>query len=314
MTTAVAERPAQTAPAKPIDVFRAQLDKLREDIGSVLPRHVSFDRFRRVVLTAVQQQPGILECIPKTVFASCLQCAKDGLIPDGREAALVVFKGKGGPTCQYMPMVNGLIKLARQSGEISTLTAQIVYERDRFELDLASDTRPVHEPYLDGDRGKFRIAYALAVFKDGSHQLEVMTKADIEKIRNISRAKDSGPWKDHWNEMARKTVLRRLMKYLSLSPEVARAIEADNATYDLTAIESERRAALPRSLADDYVPEVHALEAPEEAQEAEIEIAGDDVAEPVAAAPEAPQDDDDAFPGDYSLEDWAARKEGRANV
>jgi recombination protein RecT len=262
----------------PVAAFRGNLDKMRDDISAVLPRHVSFDRFRRVVLTAVQQQPTILDCIPKTVFASCLQCAKDGLIPDGREAALVVFKGKSGATCQYMPMVNGLIKLARQSGEISTLTAQIVYEKDRFELDLASDTRPTHEPFLDGDRGKFRIAYALAVFRDGTHQLEVMTKADIEKIRNISRAKDNGPWKDHWNEMARKTVLRRLMKYLSLSPELANAIAADDSTYDLTIAAREERASLPTSLNDDFAPA--ALEAPE--PEAEVDAV--ELLEPQAAA------------------------------
>jgi recombination protein RecT len=88
-----------------------------------------------------------------------------------------------------------------------------------------------------------------------------MTHGEIEKIRNISRAKDNGPWKDHWNEMARKTVLRRLMKYLSLSPELANAIAADDSTYDLTLAAREERASLPTSLNDDFAPAV--LEAPE---------------------------------------------------
>lgn len=252
MNAVTATRPAeaQAKPLPPAEVFRHQLNNLGGELQSVLPRHISVDRFKRVVMTAVQQTPSLLDCTPKSLFAACLNCAKDGLLPDGREAAIVPFK----QTAQYMPMANGLIKLARQSGEISTLTAQIVYEKDRFEIDLASDTRPIHEPFLDGARGKFRIAYALAVFKDGTHQLEVMTKDQIEKIRNISRAKNSGPWTDHWDEMARKTVLRRLMKYLSLSPEVTRAIEADNATYDLDMAATQSQAALPRSLAEDYAP------------------------------------------------------------
>ena len=262
MSNAVATT-TQNKPAPPIVLFRERLERQQQDIEAVLPQHISFDRFRRVVLTAVQQGNGMLDCDPKTIFASCLACAKDGLIPDGREAALVKF----GTNCQYMPMVNGLIKLARQSGEISTITAQIVYEKDTFEIDIASDTRPIHRPYLDGDRGKFRIAYALAVFKDGTHQLEVMTHGQIEKIRNISRAKNAGPWKDHWDEMARKTVLKRLMKYLSLSPELANAIAADDSTYDLTIAAREERASLPTSLNDDFAPA--ALEAPEPEAEAD---------------------------------------------
>lgn len=273
MSNAVATT-TQNKPAPPIVLFRERLERQQQDIEAVLPQHISFDRFRRVVLTAVQQGNGMLDCDPKTIFASCLACAKDGLIPDGREAALVKF----GTNCQYMPMVNGLIKLARQSGEISTITAQIVYEKDTFEIDIASDTRPIHRPYLDGDRGKFRIAYALAVFKDGTHQLEVMTHGQIEKIRNISRAKNAGPWKDHWDEMARKTVLKRLMKYLSLSPELANAIAADDSTYDLTIAAREERASLPTSLNDDFAPE--AIEAPEP----EVEADTVELLEPQAAA------------------------------
>lgn len=208
--------------------FRRDLDIMQGEIESVLPRHVTFDRFRRVVLTAVQQGYGIAKCTPKSIFAACLQCAKDGLMPDGREAALVAFKD----TCQYMPMVSGLIKLARQSGDISTIIAQIVYEKDEFEIDLFSDQRPSLKPFLDGDRGKFRVACAVVTFKDGTHLTDVMTFGQIEKVRKISRSGEKGPWKDHWDEMARKTVLRRLIKYLSLSPELARALDADNATYE----------------------------------------------------------------------------------
>jgi recombination protein RecT len=271
MNAVVEARPSQPTKINPVALFIETLDNKRDDIAAVLPRHVTFDRFRRVVLTAVQQGNGIDKCTAKSIFNSCVQCAKDGLVPDGREAALVAF----GDTCQYMPMVNGLIKLARQSGEVSTMTTQIVYAKDQFEIDLASDTRPVHKPFLDGDRGKFRIAYALVVFKDGTHQLEVMTLDQIEKVRNISRAKNAGPWRQHWDEMARKTVLKRLIKYLSLSPELARAIEADNSHYDLS-LAPEPVAVLPRSLAE--LSAMAELEAPEAVDEDTGEILEAEVA------------------------------------
>lgn len=272
-------------------LFRRDLDNMQGEIASVLPRHVTFDRFKRVVLTAMQQGKDLMLCQPKTIFAACLSCAKDGLIPDGREAALVKF----GDDCQYMPMVNGLIKLARQSGEISTLTAQIVYEKDEFEIDLASDTRPVHRPCLDGERGKFRIAYALATFKDGTHQLEVMTHKQIETIRSISRQKDKGPWKNHWDEMARKTVLRRLMKYLSLSPELARAIDADDATYDLAITREQERAALPASINDDVPMVTHGRESTQSAADSHGDMIDPDTGEVTEGQPDENKQDDEPY-------------------
>lgn len=289
---------AETKPKKPIEVFRNQLGMLAPELAMVLPAHISEERFRRVAMTAVQMTPGLLECTPQSVFAACLNCAKDGLLPDGKEAALVKFRNKDGDVCQYMPMVRGLIKLARQSGEVATLSAQVVYEKDEWHIDHASGERPRHLPYHDGPPGKVRLAYAIATFKDGTFQVEVMRRDEIEKVRNVSRAKNSGPWVDWFEEMARKTVLRRLMKYLSLSPEVQRAIEQDDKLYDLTSAEQERRAARPRTLSDDFA-EPHRLidaehriaDAAGDAQDGDYAAPGDDAPEGEEAAPEPPQAD-----------------------
>lgn len=288
MSNAVATQDRPKAPS-PMTAFRTGMDRMDAEIRAVLPKHIAVEQFKRVVLTAVQMNPKLLDCTPKSLYGAALACAKDGLLPDGREAALVQFKD----TCQYMPMVRGLIKLARQSGEIATISANIVYEKDEFVLDMASGERPIHRPYLDGDPGKFRLAYALASFKDGTFQIERMTKDQIEKVRAVSRAKNNGPWSDWWDEMARKTVLRRLMKYLSLSPELHRALEQDDAFYDLQAQRAAVKATLPKTLGDDFAALPAPEEAPQEAQDGDDDGGQDDAPATDEADPEPPEADQD---------------------
>jgi len=121
-----------------------------------------------------------------------------------------------------------LIELARRSGQIKTLAAYVVHEKDKFSWKVGQ--RPEHEPYLgDDDPGELRLCWAIAEFTDEAFQVEVMTKRQIEAVRKCSRAGDSGPWTQHTEEMWRKTCIKRLAKYLPLTIELADAIEADNA-------------------------------------------------------------------------------------
>jgi len=203
--------------------FAEDLQRNKATLSQVLPPHIAADKFIRTVLTAVNQTPGLLQVDRRSLFNAAVKCATDGLLPDGREAALVEFGGKA----QYMPMVRGLIKLARQSGEIATLSAYVVREKDDFEYVLGDDERLHHKPMIEGDAGKARLVYATVTFKDGTKQREVMTVAEIERVRSVSRAKNSGPWVQWWDEMARKTVIRRLLKYVTLSPDVARVVDRD---------------------------------------------------------------------------------------
>ena len=254
----------------PISDFRNNLSKMDNEFRAALPEHVTVDKFKRVVMTAVQSNDDLLKADQVSLFKSCVQCASDGLLPDGKEAALVIFntnkrtKDQNGrwvdnwvKSVQYMPMIKGLIKLARNSGEVSNFTAQVVYENDKFTFDLASEERPKHEIDLTKPRGKLLAAYAIANFKDGSFQLEIMTREEIERIRDCSKGiktdektgKQSGIWISWESEMWRKTVAKRLMKYLSLSPEIQRAIEADNAFYDLEKLSApQAQLALPKTL------------------------------------------------------------------
>lgn len=202
--------------------LRQQLQAMVPQFAMALPSHIKPEKFQRVVMTVVQQSPDLLNADRRSLLGACIKCASDGLLPDGREAAIVVFKGRP----QYMPMVAGLLKRARNSGDIARVTAQVVYEKDRFTWKPADDKPVEHEaPPLSEDRGKPIGAYAMAWLKDGSVVCEVLPLKELEKIRNVSRAKDSGPWATWTDEMYRKTAFRRLAKWLPMDAEDADRFE-----------------------------------------------------------------------------------------
>lgn len=202
--------------------LRTQLAAMAPQFAMALPSHIKPEKMQRVVMTVVQQNSDLLNADRRSLLGACLKCASDGLIPDGREAALVLFKGK----VQYMPMIAGLLKRARNSGDIATVTAQVVYEKDKFVWKPA-DERPIeHEaPPLSEDRGKAIGAYAMARLKDGSIACEVLPMSELTKIRNVSRTKDTGPWVQWTDEMYRKSAFRRLAKWLPMDAEDADRLE-----------------------------------------------------------------------------------------
>lgn len=220
----------QSTAVAPLDEFRGTLDKMRPQFQMALPPHVSVEKFVRVVATAVQQSPDLLACDKKSLYGSAMRCAQDGLLPDGREAALTKF----GDKVQYMPMVGGILKKIRNSGDLLTIAAHVVYERDQFDYILGDDEKIEHKPHLGTDRGKPILTYAIAKTKDGGIYREVMTEDQIAAVRNVSRAKNNGPWSGPFaDEMRRKTAIRRLSKRLPMSTDVEELIRRDDDLYDL---------------------------------------------------------------------------------
>lgn len=213
--TAVAERPST-----PLDTVRVTLERMGQQFRAALPPQIPVEKFVRTTMTAVSMQPALLEADRRSLLASCMRAAQDGLMPDGREAALVVYRSKSGPTVQYMPMVGGVLKKIRNSGELASISANVVYANDHFDYALGDDERIEHKPLLSDDRGKPIAVYAIARMKDGAVYREVMSVAQVEKVRAASRAANAGPWVDWWDEMARKTVIRRLAKRLPTSADV----------------------------------------------------------------------------------------------
>lgn len=240
MNTAVAPH-AQAKPMSPFEEVRSQVlaPSFADQVKMALPDHISVEKFQRIVITALAKTPDLVVADRPSLFTSCVEAAADGLLPNGKEAALVVYNTKvqrGGKDVwikkvQYMPMIAGIYKKARNSGEVKTLAAYVVYKNDGFSFAYGFEPTITHNPVL-GDRGEAIAVYAVAVMADGCRDLEVMAIDEVEKVRNASKAKDSGPWKAWWEEMARKTVVRRLAKRLPLTPDLERVINRMDAMYE----------------------------------------------------------------------------------
>ena len=212
---------ATKAPADPV---RTSLGALSPELQAALPAHVTVEKFTRVAMTSIQNNPGLREAEPRSLYGAIVKLAQDGLMPDGREAALVIFNKKSGQgwvkNVQPMPMIAGLLKMMRQSGEVAWVDAQVVHEKDGFQYRPGLDETPIFEPNWFGDRGAVIGVYAVAKLKSGETvPPEIMSMKDIEKIRKASRSPERGPWADWFEEMALKSVLRRLLKRLPTSTD-----------------------------------------------------------------------------------------------
>lgn len=227
--------------ANPVQVIRQNLTQMAPEFKAALPAHVSVEKFTRVAMTAIQNSPDLQNADRRSLFGACVRLAQDGLLPDGREAAIVLFGNKA----QAMPMIAGVLKKVRQSGEVAKISAQVVHENDHFIVKYGFDEDVEHiPPALDKPRGKAIGAYATAVLKDGSRCLEVMSFEEIEKVRAVSRSGRNGPWAQWWGEMARKTVMRRLSKRLPMSTDLDDVFDRDRTMTpeekpELTVIEGE---------------------------------------------------------------------------
>jgi len=221
----------------PIEAMRGTLVKMQPEFQAALPPQIPVEKFIRTTLTAVQMNPELLGADRRSLLGACMKAAQDGLLLDGREAAPVIFRTKEGPKVQYMPMVGGILKKIRNSGELSSISAQVAYDKDHFEYELGDNENIVHKPFLGEDRGNPIAVYAVAKTKDGAIYREVMSVSDVEKVRASSRAGQSGPWVQWWDEMAKKTVIRRMAKRLPSSADVDQVLQSDNEASGFVQIE-----------------------------------------------------------------------------
>jgi recombination protein RecT len=208
----------------------------QKQMALAMPKSMTPDRLTRIVMTECRKTPALLKCAPESFYGAVLQCAALGLEPGsalGHCYLLPFGNGKdkqGRPNAQLIIGYRGMIDLARRSGQIISLQAYCVHEQDTFNYKLGLDPDIEHIPASVADRGKVTHVYAVAKLKGGGVQFEVMSRAEIEKVRTSSKAGNSGPWSSHWEEMAKKTVIRRLFKYLPVSIEAVRAVEIDEKT------------------------------------------------------------------------------------
>lgn len=225
------------AAVRPIDRFKQELTMREEMVRALLPKSVTWDKFKATVVSAVGANPKLLECDRASLIKSCIQAAELGLSLNptlGECDILEVYdKRAGGKVAQCRPRYMGLMKLARRSGEVKTIMAEIVRESDEFILEKGDDPKLVHRVKL-GKRGDMIGAYCVWTLKNGEKQFEVMDREQILAIRDRSSAKTRegdlvGPWKTDEEEMWRKTVVRRASKYMPRScEEFDRAVAVDN--------------------------------------------------------------------------------------
>lgn len=213
----------------PVAEVGALMKRMGGEIMAALPRTSGLtpERLARIAVTTLRTTPALAKCSVPSLLGALVQCAQLGLEPDPRLglAYLVPY----GQDAQLIVGYRGMIALARRSGEVASVEAHVVYDRDAFECSYGAAPVLTHTPCLQGDRGEPFAVYALARFKDGTLLWDVMTADEVEKVRSRSRASKGGPWVTDWAEMARKTVVRRLAKYLPLSVEWADAQESDGA-------------------------------------------------------------------------------------
>lgn len=230
MTNAAMNETKALAPRKRQQTLKDLLEKAKPALSQVLPRHLTAERVVKIALAATSRTPLLLQCTPQSILQAVMQASQLGLEPGSvlGSAYLVPFKNKNGTMeCTLIPGYRGLIDLARRSGQIQSIEARVVYANDDFDYAFGLDVVLRHKPALDAEPGEIVAVYGVAHLKDGGVQVEVMRRAEVDAIRKRSRASGSGPWVTDYAEMARKTVIRRLCKYLPLSVELAAALELD---------------------------------------------------------------------------------------
>jgi phage RecT family recombinase len=219
--------------------IEAVFKKYAPEIALALPKHVTIERLMRIVLSEVRKNPRLGQCTPASLLSAAFNCAALGLEPGGTlgHAYLIPYWNNKSRSneAQFQVGYKGMIDLARRSGQIQSISARAVYSNDQFDYSYGLEEQLIHRPAL-GERGELAYAYAVAKLKDGGVQFEVMGIDDLLAVRDSSQgyrqAVEKGwdnPWISNFDEMCRKTTIRRLFKYLPVSIEVMRAASLDEA-------------------------------------------------------------------------------------
>lgn len=213
------------------------IKQMQSGIKAALPSVMTPERFTRITLSALSSNPKLAECTPPSFLGAMMTAAQLGLEPNTPlgQAYLIPYKRNfkdGGQwrsvlECQFQLGYKGLIDLAYRSGDVSTIMAQVVYENDTFTYSFGLEPTLKHTPAMK-DRGEPVYVYAMFKTKDGGYGYEVMSIDDVRNhAQKFSKSYGNGPWQTNFEEMAKKTVLKRVLKYAPLKSEFLRAVVQD---------------------------------------------------------------------------------------
>lgn len=259
LTSRTGPRPASTGNAQPQAKHSgplAILEARRDTIGGLLAaeKPEQLERFIRSAAFAIARDPkgNLARCTQNSIIESVCAAAelKLDFTPSLGLAYLVPYgvnigtkqAPKWEERAQLQIGYRGLVTLALRAGAVRAIEAHAVHENDTFEHEMGTDPRIVHRrPRLGEQRGRIVGAYAIATMPDGTKQADVMDIDEVEAIRSRSKSGDFGPWKSDFSEMAKKTVTKRLCKYLKLTPEIGKALEVDNEDTNLDPVDEQPR-------------------------------------------------------------------------
>ncbi|WP_082235001.1 recombination protein RecT [Halobacillus massiliensis] len=263
------------------NTIQAYLKRMGPEFERALPKHMDADRLGRIAMTTIRQNPKLLECSIPSLMGAVMQAAQLGLEPGliGHCYLVPFWNGKMKQTdVQFIIGYKGMIDLARRSGHIESIYAHTVHESDEFEYELGLHPKLIHKP-ATGERGEMVFVYAVAHFKDGGYQFEVFSTSDVEKVKGRSKAGSNGPWKTDYEEMAKKTVIRRMFKYLPISVEVQNQASQDetirkDVTEEAESIHDQEYIDIPANDPEDEPSEEHVASESEEltAQQAAMDL------------------------------------------
>lgn len=261
-----------TTDRKPIDVFKAKLVLAAPTLQKMIPAHVKYDRFQAQLVTAVAYNPKLLECDENSLLRAAAECVSVGLSlsPTMKEADILPVWSPNGTAAQFRPRYMGLMKLARQSGEIASIYAHEVYENDEFVYEYGLDKKLIHKP-ASGDRGKIIAGYCVWQTKDGVKEFEVVDAKRIARAKDASEGYKafkagkikSTPWETDEGEMVRKTAVHAAAKYFPRSTEsemFLRALHNDEDVIDGEAAPVAEAPAIAAPRSDAGAAQVSSLE------------------------------------------------------
>ena len=206
-----------------------------KQFATALPKHVNSERFVRIAITTIRQNPKLAKCSQESLLGALMVSAQLGLEPGTLgQCYLIPFENKKAGTveCQFQIGYKGLIELLRRSGQLSDIYSYTVYENDDFNIEYGLSRTLTHKPNFD-ERGEIKGFYAVAILKDGAKAFEYMTKEEIvkheEKYRKGSYKNDV--WNKNFEEMAQKTVVKKLLKWLPVSVEFLEMAAKDEKSF-----------------------------------------------------------------------------------
>ena len=264
------------------------LENSKQKIAEALPAcGLTIDRFTRLAISTLNNSPDLQKCDTQSFMKAMMTCAQLGLEPSPvlGTCYLLPFNNRkaGKMEVQFILGYKGMITLARRSGEILSMSVRPVYKNDIFKIGFGMEDTLDHVPYgcrEDEDfaeSGAFRGVYMVCKFKDGGHLIDYMPKAEIERHRAKSLAKDFGPWKDFYEEMALKTIIRKNFKYLPSSTDTIHAVETSDDTQPepsrfAPAIEASFTEADEIPMTKEEIAEVTEIVVPEVLEHAQLDL------------------------------------------